>query len=132
MPFNRERLKSRRVDMGITLQEVADIIGVEKPTVQRYESGKINKIDTITVEKLASAIKCSPAYLMGWQSTPQIDQENNFNLNAHEKELIHNYRAMNEEGQEKVVGYISDLVETGRYKKLDKFCMGNEEKAKQA
>lgn len=92
MPFDREKLKGRRVDMGITLQEVADAIGVEKPTVQRYESGKINKIDTITVEKLASAIKCSPAYLMGWKSTPQIEPENNFNLNAHEKALITAYR----------------------------------------
>lgn len=92
MPFNRDRLKSRRVDMGITLQEVADAIGVEKPTVQRYESGKINKIDTITVEKLASAIKCSPAYLMGWQATPQLESEPPHNLSAHEKTVIAAYR----------------------------------------
>lgn len=92
MPFKRDRLKGRRIDMGITLQEVADTIGVEKPTVQRYESGKINKIDTITVEKLASAIKCSPAYLMGWQEAPLIEQVNNCNLSAHEKNVVFAYR----------------------------------------
>ncbi|MEG0273394.1 MAG: helix-turn-helix transcriptional regulator [Hydrogenoanaerobacterium sp.] len=92
MPFNRDRLKKRRIDMGITLQEIADAIGVEKPTVQRYESGKINKIDTITVEKLSTAIKCSPAYLMGWQDTPQIQQDNFTMLNVHEKMVISAYR----------------------------------------
>jgi transcriptional regulator with XRE-family HTH domain len=48
----RERLKARRLELGMTLEQVAEAIGVEKPTVQRYESGVIKKIDTITVEKL--------------------------------------------------------------------------------
>ena len=66
MPFMKERLKERRLALDITLHEVAESIGVQEATVQRYESGVIHKIDTLTVEKLAQAVKCSPAYLMGW------------------------------------------------------------------
>jgi transcriptional regulator with XRE-family HTH domain len=62
----RERLKARRLELGMTPEQVAEAIGVEKPTVQRYESGVIKKIDNITVEKLADALRCSPLYLMGW------------------------------------------------------------------
>ena len=41
MTFMRERLKQRRKEAGLTLQAVADEIGVEKPTVQRYESDMV-------------------------------------------------------------------------------------------
>jgi transcriptional regulator with XRE-family HTH domain len=92
MPFIRERLKQRRVDMGLTLQEIADTIGVEKPTVQRYESGKISKIDTLTVEKLANAVRCNPAYLLGWDDSPNLDTSNDA-FTIREKDLIYKYRS---------------------------------------
>ena len=80
VPFMRDRLKQRRIDMGLTLQEIADIIGVEKPTVQRYESGKISKLDTLTVERLSDAVRCNPAYLMGWSDSPNIDVKGKLTL----------------------------------------------------
>ena len=66
MPFMKERLKDMRIRQGATLLEVADTIGVNESTVQKYESGVIHKIDTGTVERLALAVKCCPGYLMGW------------------------------------------------------------------
>ena len=124
----RERLKSRRIDMGITLQEVADLIGVEKPTAQRYESGTIKKIDTLTVEKLAKAVRCSPAYLMGWQTEIQdiVKEDSNTHI---ENNLVKNYRSLNVEGQEKIIDYVDDIVTSGKYKKLNQHEMGNQKNA---
>ena len=117
MPFMRERLRQRRIDMGLTLREVADLVEVKKPTIQRYESGKIHKIDTLRVEKLAFAIKCNPSFLMGWVNDPQIDQNTTLHLTAAETNLVIRYRLMNREGQEKVSEYIDDLNKTDKYKK---------------
>ena len=91
MPFMRDRLKQRRLNMGLTLEEVANELQVERPTIQRYESGKIKSISTTTVEALAQALHCSPAYLMGWSdSVHELDDEKRAsdNLTAGEKRIL--------------------------------------------
>lgn len=62
-----EKIKSRREDLGLTLQVVGDYLGVTKATVQRYESGEIKNLKLETIEKLAQILAISPAYLMGWE-----------------------------------------------------------------
>lgn len=69
MPFSKERAKARRQEIGATLQEIADKVGVSKQTIQRYESGKIEKINTDTVEQLASALQTTAGYLMEWEDS---------------------------------------------------------------
>lgn len=122
-----ELLKQLRIEKNIKQEDVAVFIGVGKGTISNYEMGKTEP-DIETFMRMCSFYGVDGTELLkkAYNSQPVAS------VSEREKELIHNYRAMNEEGQEKVVGYISDLVETGRYKKLDKFCMGNEEKAKQA
>lgn len=71
MPFMRDRLKKRRLDLGLTLEQVANEMNVERPTIQRYESGKIKSISAATVESLAQVLQCSPSYLMGWSESIQ-------------------------------------------------------------
>ena len=36
-----EKIKSRRQELGLTLEEVGNYVGVSKATVQRYEDGEI-------------------------------------------------------------------------------------------
>lgn len=62
-----ERIKQRREDVGLTLKEVALIVGVAESTILRWESGEVSKLDINRVEALAKALKCSPAYIMGWE-----------------------------------------------------------------
>jgi len=62
-----ERIKERRLQMGLTLLDVADALGVKEATAQRYESGAIKNISHETVCKLSEILRCSPSYLMGWE-----------------------------------------------------------------
>lgn len=48
-------------------------------------------------------------------------------LNKGEKNLVDMYRELNQEGQEKLVGYAKDLIRTGDYKKVGSFWMGSKE-----
>ena len=70
MPFMRERLRDARKNKDMTLQEVAERVGVAMQTIQRYETGEIKSISTSTVEKLANALYVTPGYLMGWTDDP--------------------------------------------------------------
>ena len=63
-----ERIKERRTQLGLTLLQIANRLGVKEATVQRYESGEIKNIKHETIIKLAEILECSPTYLMGWDT----------------------------------------------------------------
>lgn len=70
-----DRIKTRRLALGLTLLEVADMLGVKEATAQRYESGKIKNIKHETILKLSEILQCTPAYLMGWSETEKDTDE---------------------------------------------------------
>lgn len=59
-----QNIKRRRQEVHMTLEEVAKIVGVSRQTIQRYESGIIASIPSDKIEKLAVALRTTPAYLM--------------------------------------------------------------------
>jgi len=61
-----EKIKARREELGLTIEEVANRLGVNKSTISRYESEQIKKMPIDFIEPLAEILKCSPEYLMGW------------------------------------------------------------------
>jgi repressor LexA len=60
-------LKRRRKELGLTLAQIADAMGVAEATVQRWESGNIKSIRHEKIGKLAELLKVNPAELMGWE-----------------------------------------------------------------
>ena len=64
------RIKQRRIELSISADELADMIGKSRATVYRYENGYIEKLPTTVLEPLASALQTTPAYLMGWEDDP--------------------------------------------------------------
>ncbi|MEG1120526.1 MAG: helix-turn-helix transcriptional regulator [Anaerovoracaceae bacterium] len=61
-----ERIKQKRNELGMTLEDVAKISGVSRQTIQRYESGVISNIPSDRIESIAKSLNVSPTYLMGW------------------------------------------------------------------
>lgn len=62
-----ERIKQRRKELGLSVDQVADKIGKNRATVYRYESKDIEKLPLEVLEPLAKALGTTPAYLMGWE-----------------------------------------------------------------
>lgn len=60
-------LKERRKELGLTLLDVANKVGVSESAVQRWESGNIKNLRQDKIGKLADALSVAPAYLMGWE-----------------------------------------------------------------
>ena len=66
----KDLIKTRRLEIGKTLEEVSKEVGVSKATVQRWESGEIANMRRDKIAKLAKALETTPAYLMGWTEEP--------------------------------------------------------------
>lgn len=62
-----DKIKSARLGARMTLEDVAQKVGVTRQTVQKYESGIVSNIPSDRIELLAKALGVTPAYLMGWE-----------------------------------------------------------------
>ena len=66
----KDLVKNRRLEIGKTLEEIGNEIGVSKATVQRWESGEIKDIRRSKLVDLAKALQVEPGYLMDWGKKP--------------------------------------------------------------
>lgn len=70
-------LKRRRKELGLTLAQIADMMGVSEATVQRWESGNIKSVRCDRIDKLAQVLKVEPSEIMGWNTSRQEDDKLN-------------------------------------------------------
>lgn len=63
-----DRIKKCREILDISQTELAEKAGISKQTLYKYENNIITNIPSDKIEKLASLLKTTPAYLMGWES----------------------------------------------------------------
>ncbi len=82
-----ERIKLRRKELCLTAEDVATALNVSRATVYRYESADIEKFPITLIEPLSKVLRCSPAYLMGWDENATF-----FSLYPIEKKVITKYR----------------------------------------
>ena len=65
-----ERLRKRRLDLGLTLEEVAHKVDISRQTMSRYETGVIKNIPQDKIDLLASALNTSPLFILGYTDDP--------------------------------------------------------------
>lgn len=68
MSITGQRIKERRKQLEISADDVANLLGVSRTTIFRYENGYIKKVPADILEKLAEILKTTPAYLIGRQN----------------------------------------------------------------
>lgn len=116
-------LKNCRTQLSITQQEVALKLGVTFQNVSSWERGK-SKIDIDTLVRLCNIYEVNFIDALNKanenENSPAPANAETGELNEQEQTLIHNYRALNDEGQEKLFDYSEDLVSSGRYTKNNK------------
>lgn len=62
-----EVIKMRRKELGLTMKEVANAVGVSEGTVSRWESGDIRNMRRDKIAILARVLNVPPAVLMDWE-----------------------------------------------------------------
>ena len=72
---HENRIKKLRQERGLSVQELADMIGKNRATVYRYENGDIENMSSKAMHDLASALNTTPMYLMGVYDDPYDYEE---------------------------------------------------------
>lgn len=65
-----DRIKNRRKQLGLSVDDLAARLGKNRSTVYRYESNEIENMPAGVLEPLAAVLETTPGYLMGWTDDP--------------------------------------------------------------
>ena len=103
-----QRIKALRQEKGLTLEQVADVVGVGKSTVRKWETGMIANMKRDKIADLAKALGTTPAYLMGWSEEDQEKKDSPAEpqLNEGEKMLLDLFNRVPEDQQQLVLQMI--------------------------
>ncbi len=66
-----EHIRSRRIALGLSQDDVGRHVGVNRATIQRYESGEI-EVKRSAAIKLAEILRTTPSYIMGWEERDEM------------------------------------------------------------
>ena len=122
------RIRDKRRELGISVDELAVRLGKNRATIYRYESDGIEDIPISLVELLAKILQTDPVYLVGWNAT---DMPNPNEAKNHMKMLrkVRKSKGMTMKELGKRVGVSESAIsqyETGKretsFKTLLKIC----------
>lgn len=71
-----EIIRKRRKELGLTLREVAEKLGVSESLISRYESNDVKNMGIDKLIPLAKVLNTTPAYLMGWEDKKEKENIN--------------------------------------------------------
>lgn len=71
-----EIIKKRRKELGLTLKQVAEKLGVSESLISRYESNDVKNMGIDKIIPLAKVLDTTPAYLMGWETKKEKENIN--------------------------------------------------------
>ena len=77
-----EKIKFLRKSKGMSLEQLAELVGTSRQTVHRYENGTITNVPHDKIEALAKALDTTPARLMGWEEEREISSFNDNNIKS--------------------------------------------------
>ncbi len=69
-----ERIKARREYLGLTQQEVADALSLNRVTYAQYEQGR-NEIAATDLPRLGEVLRVSPSYFLGEIEAAEVQED---------------------------------------------------------
>ena len=76
-------LKERRLQLGLTLKEVAAKVGVSEATVSRWEGGQIANMKRQYIAAYAAALQTTPGFIMTGKEEQETDTTRRADVSAH-------------------------------------------------
>jgi len=104
-----ERAKKRRLELGLTQEEVAERMGLSsRVSIYNIERGR--PITQKIIVRLAKALETTPAYLMGWDNdvAPIVPKRYESHLKKWNEEFA--YEMFTEEELDDLISYAKFLI----------------------
>lgn len=71
MPTIRLRVRELREALGLTQAELAERADVRRATVNRIENARVTAIDLAVLDRIATALKVEPGFLIVREAAPK-------------------------------------------------------------
>jgi len=112
-----KNIKNRRLELGLTQEELATKLGYRsKSSINKIEAG-INDISQAKVLEFATALETTVSYLMGWEERDGTTATPTRTLTDAESTLLDTFDKLNDAGKSKVQGYAEAISENEEYTK---------------
>lgn len=118
-----ERIKKLRLAYGLTQEQLGEILGVGKATVQKYESGQIQNLKTAHIKTLCRLFKKKPHYFI-FDDLEKFETENENLLVKVEAaygstlaRVLKKGLLLNKKGEARLLQCAADLAEIEKYQK---------------
>lgn len=69
------RIKEQRIKLGYSYNDLANLTGMSKSSLQRYETGGIANFPLDKLDVLSMALETTPDYLLGWGNDDIIAED---------------------------------------------------------
>lgn len=99
-----DRIRELRIKHKLTLDDVAQYLGVGRQAIYKYEHGTVTNIPLDNIEKMAKLFGVAPGYLSGWTADSESDIPTNDEL-----KIISAYRALSPRGQQLLMDRAEEL-----------------------
>ncbi|MBR2255858.1 MAG: helix-turn-helix domain-containing protein [Blautia sp.] len=68
----KDILRNKRIEMDMTMKELAEKVGVSEGTISRWEAGEISNMRRDKIAALADALGISPLVVLGVDEDPKV------------------------------------------------------------
>ena len=94
-----QRIKNRRIELGLTQEELGKMVGYKsRTTVNKVELG-ISSLNETKIIAFAKALDTTPAYIMGWDEPTK-----------EENELIDLINQLNEDETKELLSFVDYII----------------------
>ncbi len=101
-----QRIKSRRLELGMTVDELAHKLGKNRATVYRYENDEIKDMPVSVLAPLADVLLTTPAHLMGI-----------YTENSEKDRLFAYFERLNPAGRSEALTRLMEMTQLEKYTK---------------
>ena len=106
-----KKIKQARLNQNLTQQELGSKLGMNKSTIQRYETGKIDKIKLPILESIAEFLNVSPEWLIGKELIATPMSITTDNITDNEKTILELFSSLTETQQGELIGRAKMMIE---------------------
>ena len=124
-----QRIRDRRIEIWMSVESLADIVGINKSSVSRYEQGLIEKLKMPVLHSFADALGVNPSWLVGKSDKKYLEKPPPISPDAHhigvlydraddvDKMLTHN--VLDKYDEDKIVTISTSKKNPGGFLELD-------------
>lgn len=78
-----DRIRNRRLELGLSVDDLAQLLQKNRATVYRYESNYIKRYSPDVLDALAKALQTTPAYFYGYDEEPAENESSDIDPEIH-------------------------------------------------